>query len=177
MFPYLWKTCPICFLDKGPQLLCQWFQTDLSLFSSFHTFQSNFCAWQQNQLISSWNGFWLAINSFSIEPYFLGTKESFFWKFVAEADISFCRIFCSSTLLKKRVLRHLLHFIEEVFESHSIDLTTTEPILICKQTVYLFATRPEFPKSSKSLNLGLLKWALERIIQSPWFYSLNIIKV
>ena len=155
MFSYLWKNLSNMFswqrFATSLPMVSNWFEL---IFFFPHISIKFLClaAESVDQLLK-----WILIGhqQFSIEPYFLGTKESFFWKFVAEADISFCRIFCSSTLLKKRVLRHLLHFIEEVFESHSSDLTTIEPILICKQTVYLCATQPEFPKSSKFL-VGLL---------------------
>ena len=117
MFSYLWKNLSNMFswqrFATSLPMVSNWFEL---IFFFPHISIKFLClaAESVDQLLK-----WILIGhqQFFIEPYFLGTKESFFWKFVAEADISFCRIFCSSTLLKKKVLRHLLHFIEEVFES------------------------------------------------------------
>ena len=101
MFSYLWKNLSNMFswqrFATSLPMVSNWFEL---IFFFPHISIKFLClaAESVDQLLK-----WILIGhqQFSIELYFLGTKESFFWKFVAEADISFCRFFAQAPFRRK----------------------------------------------------------------------------
>ena len=111
---------------------------------------------------------------FHRKSIFLTQKSPFFGKFVAEADtFLFLGFFAQAPFRRKESFAISTSMKKSLFESYSIDLTTIEPILICKQNNLFCSptTQPLFLAHQKRpADLGLLIRTLKMKIRRLWFF-------